>query len=67
MLGMETCFIYEYTIEWGSTGHHINIDTLSRLPLLNTPAQSTVPAELVLMIKNLDDAPITCHQIATCT
>ena len=28
-------------------------------------AQSTVLAEIVLMIENVDDAPITSHQIAT--
>ena len=34
--------------------------------MLEAPAQSTVPAELVL-IENLADAPITSHLIATWT
>ena len=58
---------YEYAIEWRSAGHHAYADALSRLPLLEAPAQSTQPAELVLMTENFDDAPIISHQITTWT
>ena len=41
---------------------HANVDALNRLPLFETPAQTTVPAKLVLMIENLWDAPISAEQ-----
>jgi len=35
--------------------------------LPNTPAKTPVPAELVLMIKKLDEAPISSKQISNWT
>ena len=55
---------YEYIMDWRSTKQHGNTDVLSRLPLPEAPAQSTTPAELVLM---LEEAPITSCQRATWT
>ena len=40
---------------------------MSRLPLPDKPASTPVPAELVLMIERLDEAPITSAQIANWT
>jgi len=54
---------YEYTIVFRSTSKHANADAMSRLPLPDKPASTPVPAELVLMIEKLDEAPITSAQI----
>ena len=58
---------YEYTIAYRSTTKHSNADAMSRLPLPNTPAKTPVPAELVLMIEKLDEAPISSKQISNWT
>jgi len=46
---------------------HANVDAMSRLPLPEVPAQTTIPAEIVLMVDQLQEAPITAHQIAAWT
>lgn len=58
---------YEYTIVCRRTEQHANADALSRLPLPYTPTQTSIPAELVLLVENLEDAPITAAQIAQWT
>ena len=40
---------------------------MSRLPLPQCPVETTVPAELVLMVQRMQDAPITAKQIALWT
>ena len=54
---------YEYSIEWRASSQHSNTDVLSRLPLPHTPAMTTIPAELELMVEKLDEAPVTAKQV----
>lgn len=42
-------------------------DALSRLLLQESPAQTTIPAELVLMVENIQDALMSAKKIATWT
>lgn len=58
---------YEYSIEWRASGQHSNADALSRLPLPQKPADTTIPAELVLLVENMNDAPVTAEQVASLT
>ena len=58
---------YEYIIVYRSTTKHSNADAMSWLPLLDKPKTTPVPAELVLMIEKLDEAPISAKQMAAWT
>ena len=55
---------YKYSIEWRASGRHSNGDSLIQLPLLQMPADTTIPAELVVLVENLNDAPVTVEQVA---
>ena len=56
---------YKYTIEWRASDAHANADTLRRLPLPQQQAHTTIPAELLLMVERLEEAPVTEKQVAT--
>ena len=66
-----TLAVYKYSIAWRKSekhaNAHANADALSRLPLPEAPTQTTVPAELVLMLAELQDAPVTAAHIANWT
>ena len=49
------------------TEAHGNADALSRLPLLEVPAQTQTPPELFLLMDHLNQSPITAEQISTWT
>ena len=54
---------YEYTLTFRNTQAHANADALSRLPLPEEPAQSTMPPEVVLLMDCPDGLPITANDI----
>ena len=58
---------YEYTIKFRTTEKHGNADALSRLPLLKEPTEVPTPEELVLLIRYLDDSPVTAAEVQTLT
>ena len=44
-----------------------NADALSRLPLPDTPSNTPLPSEVILMLEQMDSSPITIAQIRTWT
>ena len=62
-----TLSAYEYTLSCKSTTEHANADGLSRLPLSDSPQITPQPAEFVLLLKCLDDSPVTSKQIKNWT
>ena len=62
-----TLSMYEYTIKFKSGAANGNADALSRLPLPDTPAETPMPSELVLLLEHLSTGPLTAVQIKTMT
>ena len=62
-----TLAMYNYQIAFKPTAAHSNADGLSRLPLPEAPSEVPVPAELVLLIEHLLDAPVKAQEIRTWT
>ena len=58
-----TLAAFEYTLEFRTTSQHSNADALSRLPLLEAPADVPTSAELVLLIQHLEETTVTASQI----
>ena len=54
---------YEYTLVFRKTEAHGIADALSRLPLLEAPAQTQTPPELVLLMDHLNESPLTVEHI----
>ena len=59
--------MYNYQIAFKPTAAHSNADGLSRLPLPEAPSEVPVPAELVLLVEHLLDAPVKAQEIRTWT
>ena len=62
-----TLAAYEYHITFRRTEEHCNADVLIRLPLPATPAKEEPPPELVLLMEQMAELPVTAEQIATLT
>ena len=58
---------YEYTLVFRKTEAHGNADALSRLPLPVAPAETQSPPELVLLMEQLEESPVTAEQISSWT
>ena len=62
-----TLSMYNYTISFKASLHHSNADALSRLPVVGQSEEPPVPAETVLLLKELSKGPISVHQIKSWT
>ena len=56
--------VYEYTLVFCKTEAHGNGDARSRLLLLEAPAQTQNPPELILLMDHLKESPVTYVLIA---
>ena len=55
---------YKYKMEYMKGSEIVSADALSRLPLPVRPARVPVPAEVVNLVKTLDDGPVTSVDIS---
>ena len=58
---------YEYMIEFRMSKQNSNADALSRLPLREAPEVAPDLPEVVLMMENMDDSPVSAKDIASQT
>ena len=58
---------YEYTIAFRKSKQHANADALSRLPLKEMPEIVSDLPEIVLMMNDLNDSPISAKDISDLT
>ena len=62
-----TLAMYEHTIAFRSTKVHRNADAMSRLPLSVQPAVVPQPPEMILLMEQLNQSPITAANVRTWT
>lgn len=62
-----TLAMYEYTIAFRPTKAHGNADAMSRLPLPVLPTAVPQPPEMVLLMEQLDQSPVTAANVRTWT
>ena len=46
---------------------HCNADALSRLPLADTVENPPLPAEIILLMEDMEKMPVTAEQVKTWT
>ena len=58
---------YDCVIAYKPGNHHANADSLSRLPLPETPAHISLPGETILLMDKLEEPPVTATQVKNWT
>jgi len=58
---------HEYTIVHRKSSQHVNADALSRLPLPTVISHTPQPADIILLMEEMKDGPITSRDIKTWT
>ena len=58
---------YEYMTDFRMSKQHANADALSILPLREAPEVAPDLPEVVLMMENMDDSPVSAKDIASRT
>ena len=59
--------MYNYSILFKFSSAHANTDALSRLPLPYTPSITPTPPELILLLEQMSESPVTVTQICSWT
>ena len=62
-----TLAAYEYSLKHKTSEKHANADALSRLPVKCSYSEVPIPAEMVLLMEQIDNMPVTADMIKAWT
>ena len=62
-----TLAAYEYSLQHKKSEKHANADALSRLPVKCSYSEVPIPAEVVLLMEQIDNMPVTADMIKAWT